>query len=122
VIRLRSEAMSGGDLSPERTAELDGQMGRALNQLFATAEGYPELKANEGFQQLQRSLNEVEEQISAARRSYNMSAKLYNDGVRMFPTNFIAMALSFSEMPYFELEPGHDARPDVMARFRSHQS
>ncbi len=120
VTRLRTEA-TRPDLPPERAVELDGQLGRALRQLVATAEGYPELKANEGFQQLQRALNEVEEQISAARRSYNISVKGYNDAVRMFPTNFLALALRWTERPYFELPEGDGARPDVMARFRSHQ-
>ena len=64
----------------------------------------------------------MEEQISAARRSYNMSVKHYNDLVRMFPTNLIALALSFRERPFFELPEGHDERPDVMGRFRSHES
>jgi LemA protein len=120
VTRLRAEAMSGR-LSSEQAVAVENQLGRALNQLFATAEGYPELKASRGFQDLQRSLNEVEEQISAARRSYNMSVKHYNDSVRMFPTNLFAMALGFDERSYFELPDGHGSTPEVMARFRSQQ-
>jgi LemA protein len=117
VVRLRAQATG---LPPEQAAALDGQIGQAVHRILATAEGYPELKASESFQQLQRALNEVEEQISAARRTYNMAAKGYNDAVRMFPTNLLAALLGYRERPYFEAPAGHDATPDVMARFRSH--
>jgi LemA protein len=121
VTSLRARAVSG-QLPPDAAVEVDNQLGRTLRQLFATAEAYPELKANDGFQQLQRSLNEVEEQISAARRAYNASVKLYNDAVHMLPTNLIALGLRWSDRVYFELPEGHGERPDVMARFRSHQA
>jgi len=120
VTRLRSRAMSPG-VGANEVADLDKQMSTALNQLIATAEAYPELKSNENFLQMQASLNEIEEQISAARRSYNMSVKHYNDGVRMLPTNLFALVLSYEQMPYFDM-PDHQAEPhDVMARFRQHQ-
>jgi LemA protein len=118
VVRLRARAAS---LPPEQAAALDGQIGQAVSRILATAEGYPELKASENFQQLQRALNEVEEQISAARRTYNMAAKLYNDAVRMFPTNLLAAVLGYREREYFEVPAGQDAPVDVMARFRSHE-
>lgn len=121
VTALRTRAMSGR-LSPDEAVQVDNQMGKALAQLFATAEAYPELKANEGFLDLQRGLNEVEEQISAARRAYNASVKLYNDAVHMLPTNLIALMLRWGDRKYFELPEGHGERPDVMARFRSHQA
>ncbi len=121
VTTLRARAMSGR-LSPDATVALDSQMGKALTQLLATAEAYPELKANEGFLDLQRGLNEVEEQISAARRAYNASVKMYNDAVAMLPTNLIALLLRWNSREYFELPEGHGERPDVMARFRSHQA
>jgi len=118
LVRLRARAAG---LPPEQAAAVDGHIGQAVSRILATAEGYPELKASENFQQLQRALNEVEEQISAARRSYNMAARLYNDAVAMFPTNLLAAVLRYRERPYFEVPAGHDAAPDVMARFRSHQ-
>lgn len=119
VVRLRAQA--GASLAPAQAAALDGQVSAALGRLLATAESYPELKASQNFQQLQRALNEVEEQISAARRTYNMAAKQYNDGVRMFPTNLLAALLGYREREYFEVPAGHDAPVDVMARFRSHE-
>jgi LemA protein len=118
VTRLRAEAASG-ELSPERAAALDGQLGRALSRLLVTAESYPELKASENFQQLQRALNEVEEQISAARRAYNAAVKDYDDALHMFPTNVLARLAGFTARPYFEAPAGHDERPDVGAQFRA---
>jgi LemA protein len=119
VTRLRS--LAAGDLPPDEAVELDNQLRRGLRQLFATAEAYPELKADQHFQQLQRAVNEVEEQLSAARRAFNMSVKQYNDAVRMLPTNLIARVLGWRERAYFELAAGEGERPDVMERFRAHQ-
>ncbi len=121
VTRLRARATAPG-VGAGEAADLDKQMSTALNQLIATAEAYPDLKANDSFVQMQASLNEIEEQISASRRSYNMSVKHYNDGVRMLPTNLFALVLRYEQMPYFDM-PDHQAQPhDVMARFRQHQS
>jgi len=120
VTRVR--AMAGQTaLGTSETAAADSATSSALGRLLATAEGYPELKADAGFQNLQRALNEVEEQISAARRAYNMAAKHHNDAVRMFPTNLLARLLRFQEKDYFET-PTHQQQPhDVMARFRTHE-
>jgi LemA protein len=118
VTRLRAEAGTG-ELSAERARELDGKLDRALSRLLVTAESYPELKASDNFQQLQRALNEVEEQISAARRTYNAAVKHYDDALHMFPTNVLARLAGFRERPYFEIPQGHDERPDVGARFRA---
>jgi LemA protein len=118
VTRLRAEAGASA-LSPEQASDLDGRLDRALARLLATAEGYPDLKASENFQQLQRALNEVEEQISAARRTYNAAVKHYDDALHMFPTNVLARLAGFTARPYFEIPEGHDAPPAVGARFRA---
>jgi len=120
ISRLRAQA-SARSITPEQANAIDGQLSRAMTQLVATAESYPELKASENFQQLQRALNEVEEQISAARRTYNAAVKAYNDAVEMFPTNAFAAVLSYKPRAFFEAPAGHDANPDVMARFRSNE-
>jgi LemA protein len=117
VTQLRASALRGG-LSAEQAAEIERQIGRALSQILATAESYPELKASQGFQKLQRALNEVEAQIAAARRTYNAAVKMFNDMLRMFPTNLLAKAFGYTSRPYFELPDGQGERPDVMARFR----
>jgi LemA protein len=120
VIGLRARASAGG-MPAAQAATLDGQMGRAIGQLLVTAEAYPDLKADANFQQLQRALNEVEEQISAARRTFNAAAKTYNDAIRMFPTNLLATLLSYRERTYFDA-PENESKPvDVMQRFRSHE-
>lgn len=120
IVALRAQASAPGT-TPQELAQLDGRMARALTQVLATAEGYPELKASAQFQQLQAAINEVEEQISAARRTYNAAAKRHNDAVQMFPTNLIAAVLGYRPRAFFEAPAGHDATPDVMARFRSHE-
>jgi LemA protein len=121
VARLRAAA-GAGPASVEKAVALDAQAERVLSRLVATAEGYPELKASESFQQLQRALNEVEEQLSAARRSYNAAVQHYNDSLRMVPTRWIAQLAGFRERPYYELPAGHGERPDVGARFRAGRS
>jgi LemA protein len=118
VTRLRAAATSG-QLPTPQLAEVESHLGRAVAQLVATAESYPELKASENFQQLQRALNEAEEQISAARRAYNATVKQYNDGVQMFPTNVLARLAGYAPRAYFELPSENRARPDVAAQFRA---
>ncbi len=118
VTRLRSEAMSAR-LSPQQAVAVENQIGRALSQLVATAESYPELKASENFQQLQRSLNELEEQLSAARRTYNVAVQSYNDSLHMFPTNLLSRLAGFGARPYFEIPAGHDQPRDVAEQFRA---
>jgi LemA protein len=105
-----------------QAAALDAQTEHVLSRLVATAEAYPELKASENFQQLQRALNEVEEQLSAARRSYNAAVQHYNDSLRMVPTGWLARMAGFEERPYYEAPALHAGRPDVGARFRAGRS
>jgi LemA protein len=118
VTALRTRA-AAGTASMTEQAKVESELGQALRQVVATAEAYPELKASDNFQQLQRSLNETEEQLSAARRAYNAAVKHYDDNRRMFPASLLALALRYEARPYFELtEPQAAARPDVAAQFR----
>jgi LemA protein len=117
VTALRAQAVSGR-LSASEQARVENQITDALRQIVATAESYPELKASESFQQLQRALNEVEEQLAASRRTYNDAAKHLNDTTRMFPTNLIARAFGYREREYFEVTGTASSRPDVAAEFR----
>ena len=70
---------------------------------MVAVENYPDLKASDNFNQLQRSLNEVEEQISASRRAYNASVTSYNNGVEMFPTNILAGMMKMKHKNVFEI-------------------
>ncbi|MDP6943451.1 MAG: LemA family protein [Myxococcota bacterium] len=84
---------------------------------MVAVESYPELKANENFQQLQRTLNEVEEQLSAARRSFNASVTTYNDAVEMFPSSVVAGMMNFGRRELFEIPEAERANVDVGALF-----
>lgn len=75
-----------------------------LRQLFALAEAYPDLKANQGYLDLQRQVSETEEQIQYARRYYNGTVRELNVLVQSFPSNLVARLFGFREMDYFEIE------------------
>ncbi|MEH2378004.1 MAG: LemA family protein [Nostoc sp.] len=94
ISRLRSRATSK-NLSDNSRIAVEDQISRTLNKIILAVEAYPELKTNQHFIQLQYSLNEVEEQISAARRFYNSAVTEYNNAVEMFPTNIIASGMRY---------------------------
>jgi len=102
ITELRAKAVSG-TLSDDQKVALDNKVSKALGGIMVAVENYPDLKANQNFIQLQGSLNEVEEQISAARRNYNASVKDYNNSVEMFPSNIIANMMNYKMKEYFEI-------------------
>ena len=79
----------------------------------ATVENYPQLKAGENFLHLQRTLNELEEQISAARRAFNAAVTDYNNAVDMFPTNIVASMFGFQRKTLLEFTSQERQNPDV---------
>ena len=89
-------------MTDEQKKELDNKIQTVMSGMRVTVEQYPDLKASENVMQLQRSLNETEEQISAARRSYNNAVLVYNNAVQTFPTNIIAGCLGFQQKTFFE--------------------
>lgn len=101
LTELRARAVASGVNADARMA-LDTQMGGLLGQIFARVEGYPDLKAAGTVVMLQRTLNEVEAQIAAARRTYNAAVTEYNTGLESFPANLAAAALGFSRRALFE--------------------
>jgi len=114
VIAARNAAASAGNVGD--TVKAEGLLGQALGRLFALAEAYPDLKANENFLQLQDELSDVENKISAARRFYNNSVQEYNTGREQFPANMIAGPFNFEEREFFESTEGREALqtpPDV---------
>lgn len=112
VIAMRSRAMSGGSVA-ER-AEAEGGLTAALGHLFAVAENYPDLKANENFIGLQGDLRETEDQIQLARRYYNGTVRDLNVKVESFPSNLIANQFGFAKAEFFEIEDADDrAVPEV---------
>jgi len=112
VTKARSRAQSG-QLNNEQKVELENSFMQLLGVVRATVENYPQLKASENFMHLQRTLNELEEQISAARRAYNASVTDYNNSVQMFPTNLIAGMFNFKEMTLFQIEVNERETPEV---------
>ena len=103
ITQWRSQAMKPG-LSDEQKIELDRQMTGALGSIMVAVENYPDLKANENIMHLQRTLHEIEAQISAARRAYNQSVTDYNNTIEMFPTNFMANFMRYTRKAVFEAE------------------
>jgi LemA protein len=81
---------------------IDTQLSTQLRAVFAVAEKYPDLRAVDTFMHLQRSLSEVEEQLSAARRAYNAAVMLYNNACQMLPTSLAARALGYAPSAMFE--------------------
>jgi len=82
--------------------KLEHEVARQLKSVFAVSERYPDLRASASFEMLMRSLNEVEEQISASRRAYNATVMDYNNLCQMFPTNIVAMIMGFKVRTMFE--------------------
>ena len=104
LTELRASALNN-NLSDNEKIELDQKTSSALGSIMVAVENYPDLKANDNVMQLQRSLNEVEAQISAARRSYNQAVTDYNNLREMFPTNLIAQnILGFQKKEVFSIE------------------
>ena len=101
ITELRTKALSG-NLSDDEKVELNNKMNKALHSINIAVENYPDLKANTNFLQLQASLNEIEEQLSAARRAFNASVNSYNNSVQMFPTNLVALIMGMKAKNYFE--------------------
>ncbi|EFC91277.1 MULTISPECIES: LemA family protein [Dethiosulfovibrio] len=102
VSEARSASMSAGSVGDSAKAE--SMLTGALRSLFAVAEAYPDLKANENFVQLQGQLSSLEDEIQMARRYYNGSARNLNIAVQTFPTNLIASTFGFKKAEFFELE------------------
>ena len=88
----------------------------ALGKLFALAENYPDLKANENFLELQRELSDTENKIQAARRFYNGTVRDYNTKIEQFPSNIIAGMFNFTQREFFEVED-EDQREPVAVKF-----
>jgi LemA protein len=117
VTRLRAKALSG-DASDEEKIEIDHKISKAIRGILVAVENYPNLKANENFLQLQATLNEVEEQISAARRAYNAAVTDYNNAIEMFPTNVVAQIINYRRKRLFEIAPGEREAVNVHELFQ----
>ena len=111
VIKARNTYVSAS--TPEEEMKASGEVTSALNKLFALAESYPDLKANENFLSLQNDLKETEDKISYSRQFYNDSVLSYNNKVQMVPSNIVANIGGFKKAPFFEANEQDKETPKV---------
>jgi LemA protein len=108
VTRLRVAAQGAADAKPALRATIEGALSGALGRLLAVAENYPDLKASQNFLEFQKTLSEIESEISLARRYYNGTVRNINIAVESFPSNVVARLFGFSKAEYFEIEDAAD--------------
>ncbi len=111
VVAARSSAMSAQ--SPAERGQAEGMLSGALKSLFALAEAYPDLKAADGFRDLQGTLSKLEDSIQNARRYYNAVVRDFNTKIHQVPSNLIANSFNFREREFFEVPEGEKAVPNV---------
>lgn len=104
VTRARQQAVAAQ--GPEAQGQAENMLTQALRQLFAVAEAYPDLKANENFLALQEELTGTEGRIAFSRQFYNEQVLVYDNALETFPSNVIAGAFNFEAKEYFEAEEG----------------
>ncbi len=113
VTEARNLAMSSQNVAERQLNE--NNLSQVLKSLFALAENYPLLKADTGFVQLQKQLQELEDEISQSRKYYNAVVKMMNTKVEMFPSNIVASLMGFRKYPFFMAESGE--RENVRVQF-----
>lgn len=104
VTEARAAAVAAGGRGPEAQARAEGALTETLRSLFAVAENYPELKANQNVMSLQEELTATENKISFARQFYNDSVLSYNNSIQTVPTNIIAGMFNFTRRQFFETQ------------------
>lgn len=104
VTEARANALNAQQKGPKEAAKAENVFSEALKSLFAVAEDYPDLKADQNFKHLQEELVDTEDKIQAARRFYNGSARDLNIKIKTFPNILIAGPLGFSEREFFEVD------------------
>lgn len=113
VIEARNQAADAGGSVADQ-AQKENMLTQTLGKLFALAEAYPDLKANQNFMQLQEELTSTENKIGFARQHYNRSVSQYNQAIEVFPGNVVANMFNFTEREFFEIEdPAHREVPQV---------
>ncbi|MDP9249149.1 MAG: LemA family protein [bacterium] len=116
VTKARTAAMGASGPTPAH-AEAENMLTGALKSIFALAEAYPDLKANQNFLALQNELSDTENKIQAARRFYNSNVRDLNTGIQSFPGNIIAGMFRFSQKEFFDLADDDAAQKNVEVKF-----
>ncbi len=101
----------------EKFQQAQGQLSTALSRLLVVSENYPQLRATEGFQNLQAQLEGTENRISVERNNFNAAVQEYNTALAQFPTNMLNKMFGFKERPFFNAAPGADKAPEVKFDF-----
>jgi LemA protein len=112
VVQARNAAVAAQSQGAAQQAAAENMLSGALRQLFALSEAYPDLKANQNFQQLQAEISDVENKIAAARRFFNNSVSEYNTGIQQFPAALFAASLGFREREFFDVGTEQRAQLD----------
>jgi LemA protein len=120
LTELRTRVITG-PLQEQERRMIDLEVEKLMRNILAIAENYPELKASSNFLQLQVALNEVEEQLSAARRALSASITEYNNAVKTFPTNIVAKLMNFEELKWYEISEEERKNIDVKNLFNSEE-
>jgi len=115
VVQARNTAVAASNSDPAARAQAESQVTQTLGRLFALAEAYPNLKANENFAALQAELANTEDKIAYSRQFYNSAVQTYNNATQVFPTNIIAGMMGFKNRTFFETDEGE--RGNVQVRF-----
>jgi len=109
VTRARAAAQQAQ--GPAQAAVAEGILGQALGRLFAVAEAYPELKANENFLDLQAQLRDTEDKIAVSRQVYNDTVLTFDNAIQTFPAVMLATTLGFTKREFFEVEDAAQREP-----------
>jgi LemA protein len=110
-----ARAAAAGARGPAEAAAAENVLSQALGRLFAVAEAYPQLKANENFLDLQGQLRETEDKIAISRQVYNDTVLTFNNAIQVFPAVVLAGALGFSRREYFEVDNADDRAPPAVS-------
>jgi LemA protein len=113
VVQARNTALQAQSQGPAAQAQAENVLTGALRQLFALAEAYPDLKANQNFLALQEELTSTEDRVAYARQFYNDEVLKYNSKIQSIPANIIAGMFNFTQREYYDAEEGAAAVPKV---------
>ena len=115
VIDARNRAATAaGSGHPAEAGQAESFLTTQLRSIFALAEAYPDLKANQNFQDLQRSLESLEDALQNARRYYNAVVRDFNTSIQTVPTVFVAQMFGFTRREFFELDDAAEAQPPAV--------
>ena len=103
VVQARNAAVAAQSGGVAAQAAAENALSGVLRQLFALSEAYPDLKASQNFQQLQREISDIENKIAAARRFFNNSVQEYNTGIQQFPAALFAGSMGFTPKQFFDV-------------------